>query len=58
MMQHEALCKAAEEAISAVHSDTSVSQRDTLHALRDLRDHASMLCEAVESDLREQEGGE
>jgi hypothetical protein len=52
MANHNILRKAALDAIQAVFSDRSVSQRDTLHSLRDIRDDLEILIDAVESDLR------
>ena len=53
-MTHEELCEAATKAINAVFSDRSVSQRDTLHSLRDLRDEIGMLTNMLETDLRDE----
>jgi hypothetical protein len=52
MANHNTLRKAALDAIHTVFSDRSVSQRDTLHSLRDIRDDLEILIDAVESDLR------
>lgn len=52
--KHEQLCEDAKKAINAVFSDRSVSQRDTLHSLRDLRDDIGMLLDMLETDLRKE----
>lgn len=41
----------AKEAIDRVHSDTSVSQADTIESLNDIIGHAETLRDAVQQDL-------
>lgn len=53
---HEILVEKAKKAITAVHSDTSVSMQQTFDSLDDLVDHARELAAAVESDLAREEG--
>jgi hypothetical protein len=53
-MTHEQLCEEAKKAISAVFSDRSVSARETMLSLRDLRDDASMMADTIESDPRQE----
>ena len=54
-MPHDELIKKAEEAITAVFSDTSVSQETTLQSLKQLSDRISELTELIEHDLESNE---
>lgn len=58
MTDHMELIERATTAIQQVHSDTSVSQQDTLYSLNGLRDEIDVMINAIESDLRIQEMGE
>jgi uncharacterized protein Yka (UPF0111/DUF47 family) len=52
MTVHERKVKAAEAAIEAVFSNTSVSQEETLQDLDDLADQIDMKRECIRRDLR------
>lgn len=51
MTNHEKLVEAAEEAINAVHGDTSVEQRQTVESLSELVSHAENLQSIVEQEI-------
>ncbi len=46
---HNDLVKKANEAIRAVHNDTSVGKEENLESLEELRDECEMLIEALKS---------
>jgi len=51
MSKHEDLYTASENAIHALHGDTSVSKDETLASLNGLKDSIEMLIECVEGDI-------
>lgn len=53
-MTHEELMQKAKDAITAVFSDTSVSQEQTLDSLGELVEDAQGMIDAIESDLQKQ----
>lgn len=52
-MKHEDLKKKAIEAISAVHSDMSVSAHETLESLQEIAGELDDRIQAMKDDLRE-----
>ena len=55
---HDELYQEAEEAISAVHGDTSVAPEKNAESLRSLRGHIDDLLDALEADKRRQDGSD
>jgi hypothetical protein len=55
MTHHQRKVEAAENAITAVFEDTSVSQKTTLEDLRDLKDGIEIKIECIRYDLRKVE---
>jgi DeoR/GlpR family transcriptional regulator of sugar metabolism len=53
--RHEKLIQAAKDAIDAVFSDTSVSQRQTLEDLGELADELEIKQECIRNDIKEDE---
>lgn len=50
---HKARCDSVLDAVTRLHSDTSVPLETTLESLCNLREHVSILVEAVEADIKD-----
>lgn len=57
MTRHEQKVKAAEDAITTVFSDTTVSQEHTIDSLRELRRDIEIKMVAIKSDIERKEKG-